>query len=349
MFRQLFEEELFMYQYVTEPTRLCSILDLVFSDNRELVSDVTIGEGLGKSDHSIVNFNISCNVRLKDNILLVPNFNQADFDKMRSELAQIDWSSEFARLDTCESWNYFKTILKAVQSRHIPLKYKRNRKNDRPPWLTPEVRNAIKTKRAAFKTMKRSPIDSNKRSYQKSRDEVKRRVRAAKRAKEIVLARNCTADSKGFFSFYKMNNVSKSIGPLKANNMLVSKDNEMVELLSNQFSSVFTIEDQSGIALLHPPTVTEETLGELGNVSSDLVRAYLKKLKPNKAEGPDNIYARVLKECEREISVPLAIIFSRSLKETKIPLDWKSANVVHIFKKVIKVRLKIIDLSVLLL
>ena len=37
VFRQLFEEELFMNQFVTEPTRQRSILDLVFSDNRELV------------------------------------------------------------------------------------------------------------------------------------------------------------------------------------------------------------------------------------------------------------------------------------------------------------------------
>ena len=64
-----------------------------------------------------------------------------------------------------------------------------------------------------------------------------------------------------------------------------------------------------------------------------VVRVYLKKLKPNKAEGPDAVYARILRECEKETSLPLAIIFSRSLKDTKIPLDWKRANVIPIFKK----------------
>ena len=52
-----------------------------------------------------------------------------------------------------------------------------------------------------------------------------------------------------------------------------------------------------------------------------------------KAEGPDGIHARVLNECEKEIALPLAIIFSRSLTETRIPLDWKRANVIPIFKK----------------
>ena len=41
---------------------------------------------------------------------------------------------------------------------------------------------------------------------------------------------------------------------------------------------------------------------ELGNISSDTVRAYLQRLKPNKSEGPDGIYARILNECESEVA-----------------------------------------------
>ena len=115
--------------------------------------------------------------------------------------------------------------------------------------------------------------------------------------------------------------------------MLISKDDEMLQLFSDQFKSVFTIEEQNGIELLHHQPVTEATMEELGNINRDSVRVHLKQLKPNKAEGPDEVYARILKECENELSIPLAIIFSRSLFETKIPLDWKRANVVPIFKK----------------
>ena len=135
------------------------------------------------------------------------------------------------------------------------------------------------------------------------------------------------------FCFYKIKNATKSVGPLKVNDVVVSEDSEMVELLSDQFKSVFTIEDQGGMALLQPQPVTDEVMDEIGDISSDLVRTYLNKVKPNKAEGPDEVYARVLKECEREIALPLAIIFSKSLNETQIPSDWKRANVVPIFKK----------------
>ena len=147
------------------------------------------------------------------------------------------------------------------------------------------------------------------------------------------LAKNCNADSKKFFSFYKMNSAAKSIGPLKANDKLVNSDGEMVELLSDQFKSVYTIEDNSGIAVLQTQYLTEEIMEEMGDIGSDLVREYLKRVKPNKAEGPDEIYARILKECEKELSIPLAIIFSKSLNDSQIPFDWKRANVIPIFKK----------------
>ena len=39
----------------------------------------------------------------------------------------------------------------------------------------------------------------------------------------------------------------------------------MVELLSSQFESVFTDEDQCGITLLQPPLLTRATMGELVN------------------------------------------------------------------------------------
>ena len=314
-------------------TRLGSILDLVFSDNRELLHDFVIREGLGKSDHNAVQFRISSNSNPRDNLILVPDFNRANFDEIRSELANIDWKDAFAGLDACEAWNIFQIKLKEIENSHVPFRHKRRRKKERPPWLTPQVKHAIRTKRNAFKKMKESKIESDILIYQKCRDQVKKVVRAAKRAKELNLARNCTGDSKKFFSFYKMSSVPKNIGPLKFKETVLNKDKEMVELFNNQFRSVFTVEDESSISLLKPSQLTQETMDDPGPINCDLVRVYLKKIKPNKAEGPDAVYARILKECKREISLPLAIIFSKSMKDTKIPLDWKRANVIPIFKK----------------
>ena len=91
----------------------------------------------------------------------------------------------------------------------------------------------------------------------------------------------------------------KSISPLKINDRVVSHEREMVELLSNQLKSVFTIEDQSNVALIQPQSLTEATIENMCHIGSNLVRTYIKKLKPNKAEGPDEIYARIFEGMRR--------------------------------------------------
>ena len=56
-------------------------------------------------------------------------------------------------------------------------------------------------------------------------------------------------------------------------------------------------------------------------------------MKPQKSPGPDEIYARVLKECKSEVSSKLNVIFNKSLENGDVPEAWKLANVVPIFKK----------------
>ena len=56
-------------------------------------------------------------------------------------------------------------------------------------------------------------------------------------------------------------------------------------------------------------------------------------LNPNKAEGPDQIPTRFLKEFAVELTPAMTPIFQASLQQDKVPDDWKQANVTPIFKK----------------
>ena len=63
------------------------------------------------------------------------------------------------------------------------------------------------------------------------------------------------------------------------------------------------------------------------------VEAKLKVLNATKVQGPDGIPPKVLKELSTEMSVPLCMLFNKSLETGIIPNDWKSAEVVALFKK----------------
>ena len=57
------------------------------------------------------------------------------------------------------------------------------------------------------------------------------------------------------------------------------------------------------------------------------------KLNIHKASGPDDLNARVLKECSAEISPLLAFIFNESLAQGTVPDDWRQANASPVYKK----------------
>ena len=59
----------------------------------------------------------------------------------------------------------------------------------------------------------------------------------------------------------------------------------------------------------------------------------LNNINPNKAPGPDGIHGKVLKNCATSLAQPLSILFNLSYRTGQIPNEWKSANVVPVFKK----------------
>ena len=66
----------------------------------------------------------------------------------------------------------------------------------------------------------------------------------------------------------------------------------------------------------------------LTNRSKDQVR----KLKPNKASGPDLLNVNVLRNC-LDFDIPLAYRFNKSIQTSQKPHDLRDANVTPIHKK----------------
>ena len=59
----------------------------------------------------------------------------------------------------------------------------------------------------------------------------------------------------------------------------------------------------------------------------------INNMKENKSPGVDGISPKILKEIIEQISMPLAHVFNMSLQEGIVPLEWKEANIIPLFKK----------------
>ena len=84
-----FSSEELLSQWVDEPTRGNSILDLVFSSEDNVITNLEVGEKLGKSDHSIVKFDIKTNFSKIKKSFTKPNFRKANFERLRSEISNL--------------------------------------------------------------------------------------------------------------------------------------------------------------------------------------------------------------------------------------------------------------------
>ena len=73
-------------------------------------------------------------------------------------------------------------------------------------------------------------------------------------------------------------------------------------------------------------------MGEI-TVDPKGVAKLLDGLNVHKAPGPDELNARVLKECSTQISPILALIYNESLVRGNVPDDWRQANVYLVLMK----------------
>ena len=109
-----------------------------------------------------------------------------------------------------------------------------------------------------------------------------------------------------------------------------SGDKENAEVLNKYFSTVFTVEKTVYDKVI--PNKTECKRLNI-DITQDLVKKKLSKLKIGKSPGPNGIHPSVLRELLEVISLSLTIIFKTSIAHGKLPDEWKDANVTAIYKK----------------
>ena len=106
----------------------------------------------------------------------------------------------------------------------------------------------------------------------------------------------------------------------------------MAEELNMHFSSVFTREDTSALPETKSNGSEGDRLGQLV-VIPEVVASKINNMKENKSPGVDGISPKILKKKPVEqISTPLAHVFNMSLQEGIVPLEWKEANIIPLFK-----------------
>ena len=187
-----------------------------------------------------------------------------------------------------------------------------------------------------WRVYKHTGKDKDYEVYKEALNAATNEVRKAKRNFEHKLAQNIKSDSKSFYAYVRSKqNVRDKVGPLEDNaGNIITEGCLMAEELNVHFSSVFTREDTSSLPV--PETKfngsEEEKLGQLV-ITPEVVASKINNMKENKSPGVDGLSPKILKETVEQISKPLAHVFNMSLQEGIVPVEWKEANIIPLFKK----------------
>ena len=161
-------------------------------------------------------------------------------------------------------------------------------------------------------------------------------IRNSKRSYEQKIAFNIKYDSESFYAYVRSKQkVQDKVGPLECSDgNIITEGFLMAENLNEYFSSVFTREDISILPVLETKFEGREFdyLGQL-IVTPTMVAMKIRHMKDNKSPGVDGIPPKLLLEIVEQIGIPLATVFNLSLEEGIVPLEWKEANIIPLFKK----------------
>ena len=206
----------YFFQKVTECTRLGennlpSLLDLIFLNEENMISNVQFLPGIGKSDHIVILFDFNCFIQPELDVAFNKlNFFKGDYLSISSEFTNIDWSSELNELDLNLSWSFFVEKTVKLLEKYIPenkVCVDRVRNN---PYMTKACKEAVHRKHTKWLKYQYCKTDLNYDAYKVARNEATLQLRKSKYSYEKDLTTRIKTENKLFWSYVRNNTKTKS-------------------------------------------------------------------------------------------------------------------------------------------
>ena len=340
-----------MNQLVTEPTREDkSTLDLVLTNNQQAVHSITV-EKVKFTDHDIVWTNLLYSKlskianppeALPDSPLDSINLNRADWDAIRNELSQVNWSEHLREKSVDDTNLLIKNSLIDACCKHAP---KHPNKFTNKLYIPPKRRALLKIKRRLnhkinvckyLKPPGTTPEKLEKLHKRRCQLEIDIRDSIKEEAikKEIEVIKKIKTNPRAFFSYSKKKSkIITSIGPLvDKNKKLQSDPTVMSNILQDQYKTAFSDPNSGQKTQPSKDTSHAPDFADIHFTEEDVLKA-IDELGINSAPGPDKIPAKVIKECKHQLELALVILWRRSIDSGLIPEDLLSQTIIPIFKK----------------
>jgi len=106
------------------------MLDLIFTNEKDMITDLKHTPGLGSSNHESLCFTLlNCYYPAIKNTRCKFNLHLADFDEMCQKIESINWKDVLCSLDKNQAWDLFACHFDRILKEYVPFVSSRYKKN----------------------------------------------------------------------------------------------------------------------------------------------------------------------------------------------------------------------------
>ena len=315
----------FLLQEVDKATHLIEVLDLVFTNNCELVSSVVAQDWTSFTDHRLVFVSTSYQslqeAPLQEDQFLCEtgrrysklNFNKAPWDEISSQLDQVNWAGmeDLAKTSPSDALVFFHQKVLEVLENLVPLKAKKSQSRPKMHRMRRLLwKRLCKVKNSLKKATSVHRLTELLQKMWDLESQLNCDYSAVNTREEDEAVLRIKSNSKYFFSFARSRQKTKAkVGPFLDGDGKPNPSSDFAaEALRQQYDSVFAkprpewsitdIQDHFRV------TEGDDSINDIKFGPSDIEKA-CSELRSSAAPGPDGIPALLLKNCKKQLSKPI--------------------------------------------
>ena len=332
-----------LHQFVGEPTRGDSCVDIVLSNDQYIVSSLAVVDHFSTSDHCSIEFSviahnndISCTTgNDPPSTQTYFDFEAADYDSINLLISNHPFhfqSSGDLPSDPNDLWEAFISPINNAISQFVPVKsFSKSRRNAKCKKYPRHIKRALNKKLLLWRKYRRLNTVDSKLAYDKQASLCKKLLYDYEKSQELAIIK-----SKNIGSFYRFVNRKLScktgVGPLKSETGdIITDDTSKASILNEYFCNVFTADD--GNTPGFERRVGDDVSMKSVTFSSYLVSKTLSKCKTSRSLDPVGFSTSFVKKLKSTLAYPLAVLFTHIFECGVIPDAWRVAHVTPVHKK----------------
>lgn len=326
-----------LQQYCSIENDHGNVLDLVFArGGMEVMVIEALSPLLDMSDLNIPHPSLEVRLDLdtghsmsdlNDEYTEILIYSRGNYEKIISQLNQINFAHVFSQMNVTEAFDYFYGKLNEFITSNIPTKKVKTLK--KPKWWSKEL-NKLKNKRdKAWKKRDKPGHDELFKEIDKAY-----KLLMSQLQNEYIkkIEENILNEPAQFWNFARERNKNSNYPSVMRYGIeIIDKPHSIVEAFANSFSSYFQIDNETlNIEELLVHCTQEST--EINVNMFDIDKA-IDEIRINGPVGADGISPKILHMCRSALIWPLWILFQKSFKSGCLPDFLKKSRIIPIHKK----------------